>query len=56
MPTAIQMSLQFRETTYITKEDFSDQSASKVTQSQAAQSGGESGTYLGRPAAFGRNA
>jgi hypothetical protein len=38
MPTAIQMSLQFRETTYVTKEDFSDQSASGVTQSQAAQS------------------
>jgi hypothetical protein len=56
MPTAIQMSLQFRETTYITKEDFSDQSASKVTQSQAAQSGGQSGTYLGRQAAFGKTA
>jgi hypothetical protein len=35
MPTAIQMSLQFRETTYITKEDFGD---SKLTQSQAKQS------------------
>jgi hypothetical protein len=56
MPTAIQMSLQFRETTYITKEDFSDQSASKVTQSQATQSAGQSGTYLGRPAAFGKTA
>jgi hypothetical protein len=56
MPTAIQMSLQFRETTYITKEDFSDQSASKVTQSQATQSAGQSGAYLGRPAAFGKTA
>ena len=56
MPTAIQMSLQFRETTYITKEDFSDQSGSKITQSQAAQSGGQSGTYLGRQAAFGKTA
>jgi hypothetical protein len=25
MPTAIQMSLQFKETTYITKQDFSSQ-------------------------------
>lgn len=38
MPTAIQMSLQFKETTYITKEDFGDQSASKITQSQVAKS------------------
>jgi hypothetical protein len=31
MPVAIQMSLQFRETTYITKEDFASQSLVRET-------------------------
>jgi hypothetical protein len=39
MPTAIQMSLQFKETTYITKQDFSSQGI------DAAQ--GQSGQYAG---------
>jgi hypothetical protein len=48
MPVAIQMSLQFTETTYITKEDFSTELNSVQGQS------GQSGTYLGRQAAFGK--
>jgi hypothetical protein len=51
------MSLSFKETTYLTKEDFIDQSISRATSSPpSAQAQGQSGTSLGRPAAFGKTA
>jgi hypothetical protein len=50
MPVAIQMSLQFTETTYITKEDFAKdvQGINSVT--------AQSGKSLGVSAAFGKTA
>lgn len=55
MPVAIQMSLQFTETTYLTKEDFGSQSLERQT-SAPENSQAQSGSYLGRPAAFGKTA
>jgi hypothetical protein len=55
MPVAIQMSLQFTETTYLTKEDFGSQSLQRET-SAPENAQAQSGSYLGRPAAFGKTA
>ena len=51
MPVAIQMSLTFRETSYLTKEDFASQSLERSSSAPA-----QSGAYLDREAAFGKRA
>lgn len=51
MPVAIQMSLTFRETSYLTKEDFASQSLERSSSAPA-----QSGAYLNREAAFGKRA
>ena len=47
MPVGIQMSLQFRETTYITKSDFGDQKIGGASMQgvSASYAGGQKNTF-----------